>query len=575
VASAVAAKPEESLLTAPAGAASARLRWTLRLTALLAAGVQAYASRHYLNADGVSYLDLADGWARGDWQAGLSSYWGPLYPAILGGALAIFHPAPYWEIAVVKLTGFGLFAGTLAAFEWLLHEMLLWRRGTAEGEAGLPERTVVLFAYPLFLVATLHLVTLELASPDLCVALLVYLAAALLTRNRRLGVSAGRAALLGLVLGLAYLAKMAMLPLGAVFLAASCFAAISWKKLTMHVAVAGTLWASIAGVYVGAMSAKAGRLTLGDASKLNYLWFVNGVEVFRWRTGDPGLGTPIHPPRLILEKPPVYEFGGPVAGTYPLWFDPAAWCAGLTPRWTVAEQLTVLGTTSKALLRILAVEFGVGAAVLLLLVLLARGGSCVAGASGSRQWAYHLVLPALVALGLYLMVHVQPRYVAPFLVLLALAVLVGLRFPSPSSEANAHRLRLLLAFAWIPVVVGAVVFGVRALPVAWHGEGPSTHPDWAVAQALARRGVGPGRRVAVLGDGFECGWARLGRLQIVAQLEARDVPLYEEASSAAKQAVESAFRRAGAVAVVAPAAPELGAGWDPVDGTDFRLLLLR
>jgi hypothetical protein len=566
-------------------------RWLLRLTALILGATQAYAGRHYLNADGISYLDLGDAWAHADWQAGLSTYWGPLYPGFLGGALAILRPTAYWEIAVVKLVGFSLFGGCLFAFEALLRELLLWRRTWLEADSGLPNWAVTLIAYPLFLVAALHLISLELATPDLCVTFLLFLAAAVMTRNRRLGISPARSAQLGLVLGLAYLAKAALLPIGVIFLAVSCLAAGTMRKLRLHLAICGTLWLAIVGGYVAAMSSKVGRLTFGDARTLNCLWFVNGVEVFRWRTADPGLGKPIHPPLQLWDSPPLYvfaqvdEFSGSVQvdkfgssvvnGTYPLWFDPGYWCQGLVCRWTPAEQLRTLGTTGADLLWILVVDFGVGTATLLLLGLVARlsfRGPARARSRGLMA-AYHLIVPSAAAIGLYFLVHVQGRYLAPFLVLLALGFLVGFRF-APSPHWQQRRvLRLLTILVWAPVLAMIVVFGLRAAWQILQGEGPQANQQWAVADYLEQHGIGPGGKVAVLGDAFECGWARLGRLRIVAQME--DVAGYRAADYRTRHALYSKFRSTGAMAVIAPEARELGEDWVPIPGTAFHMWLLR
>jgi hypothetical protein len=547
----------------------------LRLTALALAALQAYAGRHYLNADGVSYLDLADAWAHGNWQGGISTYWGPLYPGLLAAALALFRPTAYWEFALVKLVGLGLFAAALFAFEWLLREQISLRRSQGVAEDGLTERAFVLFAYPLFLLACLRLISLDMATPDLGVALLVFLAAALLTRNRRLGVSPARAAMLGLVLGLAYLAKAAMLPIGAVFLAVSCLAAGNRRKLALHLAVCGTVWSGIAGSYIVAMSVKSGRPTLGDARALNCLWFVNRVEQFRWRTADPGLGVPVHPPRQLLDNPPVFEFAQPVFGTYPLWLDPGYWCEGLVCRWTIGEQAATFRTTGAELLWILAVPFGVGTAALLLLGLLAEPSLWGRGGALRRlvTQQYHLILPSLAAVGLYLLVHVQGRYLAPFLLLLSVAMLADLRFRSNAHGVRDRRIPLLLLVVWAPVIVMIPDVGVRALREASRGEGPNAHAHWAVAEELARHGVGPGSQVAVLGDAFECGWARLGRLRIVAQVE--DASGYVAANADARQAVQEAFRQAGAEAVIAAGDLDLGEGWVEIPDTAFRVCLPR
>jgi hypothetical protein len=532
----------------------------LRLAAVTLGALQAYAGRHYLNADGVSYLDLADAWGRGDWAGALNTYWSPLYPWLLALGRAALRPTPYWEVATTKLVGFAVYVGAALAFEFLLRELLLWRR------PALSERAVVGFAYALFLLTSLGLISLEPVTPDLCVALLVYLAAGLMTRCRRLGFGPARSALLGLVLGAAYLAKAALLPLGFFFLVVSAWA-VGRKRLA-HVAAAGAAWALVAGGYAMALSLHAGRPTTGDAAGLNYLWFVNGVELFGWRTSDTALGRPEHPPRPLLAEPPVFAFAEPVGGTYPLWYDPAYWCAGLHARWRPGEQWEALTKAGTDLLTLLVVQFGVCTAALAVLTLFGR--SAVRGDFWRTLGAeYPLWLPALFALGLYSLVHIQGRYVAPFLTLAGLGLLCGLRL----AVARVGRyVPLLLLGVWLPVGALAVSLVGRAAAGVRGGEGASAHADWAVAQELARHGVGPGSRVAVVGDAFECGWARLGGVRIVAQVGRSDAPRYW-ADVGRRRAVHEAFRRAGAVAAVARSAPAADA-WLPVPGGSYHVLLL-
>jgi hypothetical protein len=535
-----------------------RWRWLLRGTALALGALQAYAGRNYLNADGVSYLDLAGALAAGDAQAALNPYWSPLLPGVLAVGLALLRPGAYWECAAAKLVGFALYAGALAAFEWLLTELLRWRRSRPRAAEGLPDRTVVLLAYPLFLVTSLGLISLVRITPDMLVAGLVYLAAALVTRGQRLGLRPGRSVLLGLVLGAGYLAKSSLLPLGLVFLAASAWAAGSWRRALAHLAAGSAAMALVVTAFAVPLSLHEDRPTLGEAGRLNYLWFVNGVELFRWRTTDSDLGTPAHPPRMLPSDPPVYEFAEPVGGTYPLWYDPAYWCEGLHQRWSLADQWQALRTTGSELLALVLVKCGVFTAVLAILSVLAWSAVRREPRGGRRALAAGppLLLPALAAFALYALVHVQGRYLAPFLTLLFLGLLVRLRFRLRLVAQSAHYLPFLIVLTWAPVAALALESGMGSAA----GEGEAAHRDAAVAEELARQGVLPGSRVAVLGDAFECGWARPGRLRIVAQVERQDAPRYWTADARHRQAVLDAFRRAGAVAVVAPDAPADGGG---------------
>ncbi len=158
----------------------------------------------------------------------------------------------------------------------------------------------------------------------------LYLAGAAVLRARRVAPSLFGSAILGLILALGCLAKAVLLPVGVVFVAVYALGLGSIRKAAVHVVAAGIVFLVIFGGFVAAMSARAGRVTLGDVSRLNYLWLVDGVRDHGWETDDPRLGTAIHPPRRLTSDPAVYEFAEPIAGTYPLWNDPPYWTEGLT-----------------------------------------------------------------------------------------------------------------------------------------------------------------------------------------------------------------------------------------------------
>ena len=78
------------------------------------------------------------------------------------------------------------------------------------------------------------------------------------------------------------------------------------------------------------LSRSKGRWTLGGGGELVYAWFVNGTPVFyNWQGEAPNVGVPKHPTRKLFDRPAVYEYAAPIRGTYPPWYDPAYWNAGL------------------------------------------------------------------------------------------------------------------------------------------------------------------------------------------------------------------------------------------------------
>src|SRR5580704_9147365 len=70
------------------------------------AGILALSERHYMNPDGLSYLDLGSEALRSGPSALVNGLWSPGYPALLSLALALFHPTPRQEFPLVQFVNF-------------------------------------------------------------------------------------------------------------------------------------------------------------------------------------------------------------------------------------------------------------------------------------------------------------------------------------------------------------------------------------------------------------------------------------------------------------------------------------
>jgi hypothetical protein len=527
-----------------------------------------------MNPDGVSYLDIAGACARGDWSAALNPYWSPLYPWLLGAALAVLRPDAYWECAVVHGVNLAIFLAALAAFEALLAEWL--RAGRVRpGEAPrLPNWALAGLAYAAFAWTSRRLVTVSFVTPDMCVAALAFLAAALVLRIRRLGPAPRRSLALGLVLGLGYLAKAVLLPLGLVVLLASALAAREWGRARRHLALAAAGFALVAAPFVAALSVAQGRLTTGETGRLNYAWYVGGVP----RPHAPAGGL-AHAPRRLMEAPEVYECDGPVRGTYPLWYDPSYWYEGLRPEVRLGAQLRAVGRSMASYFGLLGEQLlGLTGAVALLcaFTLLTGGGSWrgrLGGLLRGLAGQYPVLMPAAAAVGLYALVgHVEGRLIGPFLVLLGVGVVGALRVPRGQEWATARLAAACLAGLLLLLGVNLAFDAGNAASAVARGEGPAAHPDWQAARVLGDRGLQPGDGVAFVGFTFDAYWARLGGYRVVAEVPEAEAERFWAQDADGRAAVLEAFHRAGARAVVSrhPAGP----GWQAVPGTGYAFRLL-
>jgi hypothetical protein len=230
-----------------------RLKIFFWFVAVVLGALHAWVPRHdAVIGDAISYLDIADAYLRGDWSKAINAYWSPFYSWLLALALLVLKPSPYWEPSAVQLVNFGIYLGALGCFHFFLLQLIRYHQENLAGVAidegvTLPESAWLVLGYTLFIWSSLNLITIWRVTPDMLVAALVYLASGLLLRVR-LG-SSGRLTfiLLGVVLGVGYLAKAAMFPLGFVFLGVSLFSFGNLRNSIPRVLIALVIFLLVGG----------------------------------------------------------------------------------------------------------------------------------------------------------------------------------------------------------------------------------------------------------------------------------------------------------------------------------------
>ena len=574
------AKPTQtqSVITDNGDRKFTRLEIAFWLLAIVFGFVHIWADHHYLvNADAMSYIDIAESYLRRDWNKAINSYWSPLYSWLIALGLAIAKPSPYWKFAVVHLVNFGMYLFALGCFCFLMREMVRRQQSQrakllATGLVTLPDWALLALGYSLFIWSSLFLVTLPLESPDMLVAAFVYLATGTLLRIRRQPSSLLPFVLLGIFLGLGFLAKAVMLLLTPVFLIAALFAPGNVRRSLPRVAVALVLFLLVAGPFVYAMSRSKGTLTTGRSGRLNYLWAINRVTNTHWQGDEPGSGVPKHPTRKIFDQPPAFEFSEPVGGTYPVWYDPTYWYEGSVSHFDLRQQVAVVIGALKSyyeLFHSLGINYALLVGLLALYILSARGRLIVYDLI--EQWS--LIVPAIAGLGLYAMVNVQGRYTASFIVLLWLALFMAVRVPQAASAMKFVKSISVVMVTLIVLTTVAssnreVLLTARQLI---RGENPSAHEQWQVADGLREMGVGPGDKVAFIGDSFRSFWAHLAGARVVAEVRKDKVVDFWQANSSVKSDLINAFAGAGVKAVVTekpPTGSDLS-GWQKIRDTDY------
>jgi hypothetical protein len=532
-----------------------------------------------MNPDGVSYLDVADKYLQRDWSWAVNAYWSPLYSWLLAVMLHVFRPDAFWEYPAVHLLNLLLYLVAFACFEVLLFQVIRHQAEPVEHSRDglrLAPWAWQCLGYVLFLWCALVLITVSAATPDMCVAAIVFLLAAVLLRIRSQPARWSGFVLLGILLGTAYLAKTVMFPLSFVFLAVGLFSAGGWRRALPRVIVSFLLFMLVSAPFLLALHGAKGRWTFGDSGRLTYAWLVNDATPYlHWRGDPPGSGTPAHPTRMVFASPPVYEFGEPIRSTYPPWYDPSYWNEGLVGRLDLEDQ-------SKALLRAardyfsIFVKDPIGMAVLvgfLSLRLFKRPRTLDANVP---LWS--VFAAACAALLLYALVHVESRLVGCFAVLFWLGLLstVRLRDEGPGDGFPSVVAAVVIASMTV-LVVGSMTSVSLALRTVATGGEESAAEHWQVADSLSRMGVEPGDPVGSIGHGFGSAiyWARLARVRIVAEITGShvahplDVEMFWNSTDEVKNRIVEAFRATGAKVIVADRIPPRLSrpGWQRVGKT--------
>ncbi|MGH9941197.1 MAG: hypothetical protein ACRD9R_02430 [Pyrinomonadaceae bacterium] len=539
-----------------------------------------WAGRHEMNLDGISYLDMGDAYLRGDWAMAVNAYWSPLYSWLLGLVMAVFRPSPAWEFPVARLLNFALYLVTLVCFDFFLRRFISLQRRREDAGGGretLPAWAWVALGYALFIWTSLSFVSL--VTPDMCVAACVYLAAGLLLRVRQSTAGWLTFGALGVVLGLGYLAKAAMFPLAFVFLLLSLFAAGGLRRAMPRAALALVCFLLIAGPFVFTLSHAKGRLTFSDSGRLNYLWLINDVPVRHWQGESAAeLSPPSHPTRRLLDRPALYEFGMPVGGTYPVWYDPSYWYEGAAPSFNLRGQMRALGA-SLTMYHKLFLSYLQWSLLFCWLVLFLSAG--FGAREGLREIAgqWPLLALALAALSMYALIVVEPRYVAPFIVLFWLGLFSAVRLPPGRTS-----LRVLAGTA---VVMTAMLVAVIALATAkqvWKGvRGGAESQEAAAAEGLKQLGLRPGDKVAAVYPVGAKGiltrmtsTARLARVSVVAEIPPQESANFWAADAETLSHVREIFSRTGAKIILTEDLPKNVPveGWRKVGQTKYHAFFL-
>jgi hypothetical protein len=547
-----------------------KLKVALWSAAALAGFLQAWGNRFFIEPDGLNYLDISYAYLHHDWPNAINAYWSPLYSWILAGAISITRVPLPLESTLLHLVNFLLYLIALACFASFFHELKAWpvtnSNSQADAAAGSPGWVV--WGFALFVYCELELIGVGVATPDMLVSALFFLASALLLRMRRDKAGWFLYAAFGVILALAYLAKAVMFPLGFVFLFCAVFAPPQMLRHLPRAGLALICFVVVSAPWLFLLSHAKNRFTFGDAGRLNYAWYVNSFGSLPEGHKDMAAGgVLVHPMRRISNLPPVEEFATPIAGTYPPWYDPSYWNEGVIPHFEARAQLKILRQSIGEYFRVVSAQRSIVVAFLVVLFL-------------ANEWLgflrkllalWPIWFPALATFSIYGLVHVETRFLGAAVVISWCCLFASLVLPRPECSPRTWR----AVFLAVALLVGITV--IKAAVGNLAGSSGTKNLPWQVATELKGCGLQPGDKVAVLGhDTSSDYWAHLAQVRIVADLRKENVPVYWDASDATRARVLDSLAHTGASFVVThfrPPASQISA-WHTLGETGYYALPL-
>jgi len=181
----------------------------------------------------------------------------------------------------------------------------------------------------------------------------------------------------------------------------------------------------------------------------------------------------------------------------------------------------------------------------------------------SNFWPAYLL--ALAGVLIYLPVHLEGRYLAPFL---AALLLMKLDAFTPVLARSAWLRAAVVALIVVGFVAGLVKDQHEVWSRAAHRWRYQENLEWQEGKALKSEGFAPQSEIGVISwtPNVQCDWAYLADLRITSEIASpQDERLFWDLDPLDQNAVMLRFRQAGAVAVVTRDRPKEGTpGWDQV-----------
>ena len=550
-----------------------RLKFDSFIIAVIVGICHAVATRDAVDPDGVSYLEIADAYFKGDFQSAVNSYWSPFYSWVIGLGLHIFKPDVFFEATFIHIINSLIYIFAFFCFHFFLsalieHQKKREEKLKNENIVFLPEWAWVLIGYSLFLWTSLNLITISHVTPDMFLSAFVYLIFGLILRIKNGNDSLITFTFLGLVMGLAYLTKAVMFPLNFVFLFAVLFSVENFKKTLPKIFLSLVVFLFISSPFIYALSKQKGYFTYGETGRVNYVWYLDESKYECWKEGSPGCKGVVRPAKKICDVPKAFDYSEHLVGSYPMWYDPTYWFTGLKTNFTLLGQVKVLGKSFEKYFNLFFQWQGfIVACCIVLFFMSGRGFKSLK----DIYECWYLILPSIIVFLLYSLIIVQYRYLGPFIAPFWCGIFAALKFHNynQKKEIIDKTVMLLVALLTITSIISQDIF------VA--GKNASAQMHAKVASAVRKLGVNPGDRVAVIGVNYGIYWTHLAKVNIVVEVPSEEEKNFWVINSGDKKKLFKKIKTLGGKIVVAEQAPShiSHEGWMSIKGTPYYIYLLK
>lgn len=565
-----------------------RLKNTCRTVAITAALLQFWVTHNGIDTLLMTYMEIGEAYIRGDWQTAINGYYSPLYSILLALTMFIFKPSSYSLSTYGFSVNFSIYLFSLICLEFFLGKLVLYHR---EKMLALPkdscisfsEKTIYLIAYGLFMYCSLFMILVSTTTSDILIPAFIYLITGIVLHIQTGKKSWFMFFLLGLILGLGYLAKSFMFPMAFVFLITAMITVYNHPKRLLFLLCSVIAFSLIAGPFIIALSKKKGYLTYGEAGKINYMFYVNKLPI-NWLDGINVSGRPVHPVRKIFDNPKIYEFNSPFEHvTYPFNYDDSYWYEGAHIHFDLKEQLSTIWSNCK-MYHVLFFENKAELILgLLILIFYMNGRKQLYFRDILQYWI--LIFPALMSMVLYSLINVLDRYIAGFFLLLWMGLFLAIRLP------NREESRRLITVVTAGILI---VMAIRAAPTFSRYaaritkdviRGKESNQPWEITTALNQTGIQTGDKIVVVGDDLCISWAKLAKVRITAEVFDHNnedpVNNFWALYPTVRTNLSKALLREGIKAIVTGEIPYYAinyakkTGWQEIGNTGYHAYILR